>query len=142
MNTRNLSDLVSAHLDLDVTGHTARSGGAVAGGARRQGKERTLMSEQPRAVIHLAERWRLTEDGDAQWLLQKRIGERWRDKAWCGTREGLLIVALPHNRVAAAAAVLARLRGLPNSYTPEALEQLLVKFEVTLVGAATERHAA
>ena len=42
------------------------------------------------AHFHLADGWRLSEDGRLQWILQRERGERWRDRAWCGTKAGLL----------------------------------------------------
>ena len=40
--------------------------------------------------LHLVDGWRLSEDGRLQWILQRKRGKRWRDRAWCGTRQGLL----------------------------------------------------
>ena len=55
-----------------------------------------------KATFPINDRWRLTEDGDVQWILQranlkaKHDRNRWQSVAYCGTREGLLEVALPH----------------------------------------------
>ena len=81
------------------------------------------MKPQP-AVFQITDRWRLSEDGALQWLLQYREGERWKNKAYCGTKAGLLEVAIPHNKVTAVGGVLAALNRLPDSYEPGALERL------------------
>ena len=44
------------------------------------------------ATLHLAEGWRLSEDGQLQWILERHAGQRWVAKAWCGTKAGLLEV--------------------------------------------------
>ena len=53
------------------------------------------------ATLHLADGWRLGEDGQLQWIVEKWTGQKWRPKAYCGTKAGLLEVALPRHRVAA-----------------------------------------
>ena len=71
------------------------------------------------AHLHLCEGWRLSEDGDRQWILQREHPrakverDRWRSVAFCGTREGLIDVALPHHRVRPTAAAHASLKSLP-----------------------------
>ena len=69
-------------------------------------------------AIAIDDRWRVSEDDEIQWVLQKLEGGRWRNIAWCGTRDGLLDVALPHNNIAAPAGVLDALSGLPDTYQP------------------------
>ncbi len=81
------------------------------------------MNPQP-AIFQITDRWRLTEDGELQWILQYREGKRWKNKAFCGTRDGLMEVALPHNRVAIVGGVLTALSRLPEYYEPGALERL------------------
>ncbi len=44
------------------------------------------------ATFPINDRWRLSEDGKCQWILEKRKGERWYAKAYCGTKAGLLEV--------------------------------------------------
>ncbi len=75
-----------------------------------------------KATFAINDRWRLTEDGALQWILEKRKGERWYAKAYCGTRAGLLEVALLHHGVAAPAPVLVALDRLPEHYEPGKLE--------------------
>ncbi len=81
------------------------------------------MKPQP-AVFQINDRWRLSEDHELQWILQQRRGKGWRSVAYCGTKVGLLEVALPHNRVAASRPVLAALSRLPEHYEPGALNAL------------------
>ncbi len=38
------------------------------------------------AHFHLADGWRLGEDGRLQWILQRKRGERWRDRAGAARR--------------------------------------------------------
>ena len=76
------------------------------------------------ATFQITDRWRLSEDGDVQWILEKLSGKTWRAKAWCGTKDGLIGVALPHNRIAAPNTVLDALSHLPESYEPGALGRL------------------
>ena len=82
------------------------------------------------AAIELPPGWRLSEDGELQWLLQrgqsKALDERnrWRTVAFCGTKEGLLKVALPHHGCQPADAALLRLKSLPEHYLPGALAQI------------------
>ena len=80
-----------------------------------------------KATFPINDRWRLSEDGEVQWILQYREGKRWKNKAFCGTRDGLMDVALPHNKVAIVGGVLAALGRLPEHYKPGGLEQLYVK---------------
>ena len=79
------------------------------------------MKPQP-AIFQINDRWRLSEDGELQWILQQRRGKGWRSVAYCGTKAGLLEVALPHNRVAASRRVLAALGRFPESYEVGALD--------------------
>ena len=58
--------------------------------------------------------------------IQYREGKRWKNKAFCGTRDGLMDVALPHNKVAADGGVLAALCRLPEFYEPGALDALVM----------------
>ena len=82
------------------------------------------MKPQP-AVFQINDRWRLSEDGEMQWILQTLQGTRWRDRAWCGTRTGLLeVFALPHHKIAPPAGVLVALSRLPEYYEPGALDAL------------------
>ena len=80
------------------------------------------------AHLHLCEGWRLSEDGQLQWILQRHYPEaknardRWRSVAYCGTREGLLEVALPHNGVQPTDAACASLKRLPRRYELNALD--------------------
>ena len=69
-----------------------------------------------RATFPINDRWRLSEDGELQWILEKFTGKTWRGKAWCGTKAGLLEVALPKYNVAAPNTVLATLNHLPDAY--------------------------
>ena len=46
-------------------------------------------------VVNINDRWRITEDGQSQWILQWREGERWRHMAFCGTKDGLIGIAYP-----------------------------------------------
>lgn len=56
------------------------------------------------AQLDLCPGWRLSEDGQSQWILERRRPnvknerDRWRAVAFCGTCEGLIDVALPHLR--------------------------------------------
>ncbi len=56
-----------------------------------------------RATIPINDRWRLSEDGALQWIVQRENPKvkderhRWASVAFCGTREGLLEVALPRH---------------------------------------------
>ena len=58
-----------------------------------------------KATFPITVRWRLSEDSDVQWILQranlkaKHDRNRWQSVAYCGTREGLLEVALSHHGV-------------------------------------------
>ena len=79
------------------------------------------------ATFPITDRWRLSDDGEAQWVLEKYTGKSWRGKAWCGTKAGLLEVALPKYNVAAPNTVLATLSRLPNSYEPGALERVAIE---------------
>ncbi len=78
------------------------------------------------AIFQINDRWRLTEDGELQWILQTLQGTRWRDRAWCGTRDGLIGVALPHHKVAVPAGVLAALERFPEFYEPGAQDALVM----------------
>ena len=75
----------------------------------------------PPAVFQINDRWRLSEDDELQWILQQRRGKDWRSVAYCGSKVGLLEVALLHNRVAASRPVLAALERFPESYEVGAL---------------------
>ena len=77
-------------------------------------------------MFQINDRWRLSEDGELQWILQYCEGKRWKNKAYCGTKAGLLEVAIPHNKVAAVGGVLAALSRLPESYEPGALDALVM----------------
>ena len=81
------------------------------------------MKLQP-AIFQINDRWRLSEDGELQWILEYRKGKDWRAKAYCGTKVGLLEVAIPHNKVAAPRPVLVALSRLPEHYEPGALDAL------------------
>ena len=82
------------------------------------------------AAIELAPGWRLFEDGELQWLLQREQPSvadernRWRTVAYCGTKEGLLEVALPHHSCQPTDDALLRLKSLPEHYLPGALAQI------------------
>ncbi len=82
------------------------------------------------AHLDLCLGWRLSEDGQLQWLLQREYPkaktkrDRWRSVAFCGTREGLVEVALPHNRVQPTEAASASLKSLPAHYETGALARL------------------
>ena len=84
------------------------------------------------SYLHLADGWRLADDGELQWMLQrhypkaKNARDRWRSVAFCGTREGLLDVALPHNGVQPTDAACAALKRLPRRFEPGALDTLAV----------------
>ena len=84
------------------------------------------------AVLQINDRWRLGEDGELQWILQrenpkaKHERHRWVSVAFCGTREGLLEVALPHHRIIPTDAACRALQRLPETYRPGALAALAV----------------
>ena len=75
-------------------------------------------------IITVNDRWRLTEDGELLWNLECRAGKRWLSKARCGTKAGLIEVALPHHRVAIQNDTLALLELLPDFYEVGALERI------------------
>ncbi len=83
-----------------------------------------------RATFQINERWRLSEDGELQWILQreepkaKSERHRWMSVAFCGTREGLSVVALPHHKVNPTDAACRALERLPKTYEPGALERV------------------
>ncbi len=85
------------------------------------------------ATLHLRNGWRLNEDGDRQWILQrerpkaKTERDRWRSLAFCGTRQGLIEVALPRHKVKPTDAACAALKSLPAYYQPGALDALVVR---------------
>ena len=70
------------------------------------------------------DRWRVNEDGELQWIIQQRRGDQWHSKAYCGSKAGLLEVALPRHRVLADGRLLAALWRLPEFYEPGALDAL------------------
>ncbi len=82
-----------------------------------------------RAAITICDGWRLSEDGALQWILQREKPKakderhRWASVAFCGTREGLLEVALPHHRVIPTDAASHALQRLPEAYEPGALDR-------------------
>ena len=82
------------------------------------------------ATTDLAPGWRLSEDGGLQWLLQREQSSvsnernRWRTVAFCGTKEGLLEVALAHHGCQPMDAALLRLKSLPEHYLPGVLAQI------------------
>ncbi len=84
------------------------------------------MTKATFAIIN--DRWRLSEDGECQWILQranpkaKHDRNRWQSVAYCGTREGLLEVALPHHGVTPSDAAALSLKSLPEHYEPGKLE--------------------
>ncbi len=80
-----------------------------------------------KVTFPINDRWRLSEDGKLQWVLEYRAGQRWQAKACCGSKTGLLEVAIPQNRIVALAYVLAALNRLPDSYEPGALEQVAIE---------------
>ncbi len=90
------------------------------------------MTRPKSAVLQITEGWRLAEDGELQWILQrenpkaKHDRNRWQSVAYCGTREGLLEVALPHHGVTPSDAAALSLKSLPECYEPGALERLAV----------------
>ncbi len=77
-------------------------------------------------IFQINDRWRLSEDGEVQWILEYRKGKNWRAKAYCGTKAGLIEVALPHNKIAAPCPVLAALSRLPEFYEPGAQDALVM----------------
>ena len=86
-----------------------------------------------KATFAINDRWRLTEDGDVQWILQRENPKakddrhRWSSVAFCGTRGGLLTVGLPHNGVSLSDAASRVLNSLPEHYEPGALERISVE---------------
>ena len=82
------------------------------------------------AAIELAPGWRLFEDGELQWLLQREQPSvadernRWRTVAYCGSREALVEVALPHHGCQPTDSALLRLKTLPEYYLPGVLAQI------------------
>ncbi len=85
------------------------------------------MKPQP-ATFPINDRWRLSEDGDVQWILQranpkaKDDRHRWSSVAFCGTRAGLLNVALPHYGIISSDAASRVLESLPEHYEPGKLD--------------------
>ena len=77
------------------------------------------------AAVMLNERWRLTDDGELQWLLQYRKGNRWQNKGYITSKAGLLEVALPHHRISAPAPVFDALNALPENYQPGVLDAVI-----------------
>ena len=81
------------------------------------------------ATISLNEHWRLTEDGQLQWIVQrekpkaKSERHRWASLAFCVTGEGLLNVALPRHGIIPTEAACHVLERLPARYEPAALGQ-------------------
>ena len=82
------------------------------------------------ANLHLCPGWRLAEDGALQWILQrenpkaKEERHRWGALSFCGTRAGLIEVALPHRKVKPTEAACRLLKSLPEHYEPGALARL------------------
>lgn len=89
-----------------------------------QHRSASMSTAKQTATLLLAEGWRPAEDGELQWIVQRRQGQQWHAKAYCGSKAGLIEVAIPHHRIAAPATVLAALRRLPESYEPRALAKL------------------
>ncbi len=85
------------------------------------------------AHLHLAEGWRLGEDDLCQWISQRENAKarderhRWKAVSFCGTREGLIEVALPHRAVNPTEAACYLLERLPRHYQPDALGALVVR---------------
>ena len=85
------------------------------------------------AYLHLCDGWWLNEDGDRQWILQREQPKakdernRWHAVSCCGTREGLIEVALPHHKVRPTDAACAALKSPPAHYEPGALDVLVVR---------------
>ena len=83
------------------------------------------------AVFPLNERWQLTEDGQLQWILQrKRLKVKhersaWASKAFCTLSEGILDVALPHHGIIPTDAACNVLGRLPARDEPGALERAI-----------------
>ncbi len=83
-----------------------------------------------RFAIPINDGWRLTEDGRLQWNLQrenpkaKSKQHRWVSVAFCGSREGLLDVALTHHRIIPTDTAYRVLQRLPETYQPGALERV------------------
>ena len=75
-------------------------------------------------------RWRLSEDGSMQWILQRHRPKakdersKWASVAFCGTSQGLLEVALPHRGVIPSDAASYVLQRLPATYQPGALARV------------------
>ena len=86
-----------------------------------------------KATFPITVRWRLSEDSDVQWILQranlkaKHDRNRWQSVAYCGTREGLLEVALSHHGVILSDAAALSLKSLPVLYEPGALERIAIE---------------
>ena len=87
------------------------------------------MSE--RTAIVLCDGWRLSEDGQYQWLLQRENPKakdersRWASVSFCGSLRGLLEVALPHRGVEPTDAATSVLQRLPATYEPGVLERVV-----------------
>ncbi len=85
------------------------------------------------ATLHLCDGWRLNEDDDRQWILQRENPKakddrgRWQAVAFCGTFEGLIGVALSHRKVKPTEAASMLLKSLPAHYEPGALGALVVR---------------
>ena len=82
------------------------------------------------AHLDLCPGWRLSEDGQLQWILQRENPKatherhRWVSVSFCGTREGLIDVALPHRKVKPTEAACRLLESLPAHYESGALARL------------------
>ena len=82
------------------------------------------------AIFELCAGWRLSGDGELQWMLQheqpgaKDERSRWKSVAYCGSLEGLLAAALPRHRVNVTDAARGLLKRLPANYQPGALAAL------------------
>ncbi len=79
-----------------------------------------------KTTFPINDRWRLSDDGKMQWVLEYRAGQSWQAKAFCVSNTGLLEIALPHNRITAPEYVLAALATLPDLYELGALKRISV----------------
>ena len=81
-----------------------------------------------KTTFQINDRWRISEDGECQWILQranpkaKDERHRWSSVAFCGTREGLLKIALPHHGIIPSDAASRVLKSLPERYEPGKLD--------------------
>ncbi len=99
-------------------------------------------------VIQIDEHWRISEDGDVQWILQRERPKakddrsKWASLAFCGTLQGLLEVALPHRGVEPTDAASIVLQRVPALYKPSALVRAAETMLAEADSSSMDRRAA